>query len=68
MATKIRLRLVAIAYCSDCPYSTKLGSGLYFGDLVCGHPTMQECRRCPAESIPDWCPLPVKEEKPNAKR
>ena len=67
MATKSRLRLVAIAYCSDCPYSTRMERPP-FDWLACGHPKMAECHECPPGSIPKWCPLPVKEEKPNAKR
>ena len=70
MAKRSKLRLVAIAYCIHCPYCVKTVSVDWAPDdwLACGHPTMKECRRCPAESIPAWCPLPVKEEKPNAKR
>ena len=67
MATKIRLRLVAIAYCSDCPYSTRMAKPPSDW-IACGHPDMNECRACPDRSIPKWCPLPVKEEKPHAKR
>jgi hypothetical protein len=67
MATKSRLRLVAIAECEDCPYCVKTVSVDWAPDdwLACGHPTMAEFRRCPCGAIPRWCPLPVaKEEKP----